>query len=382
MTPLNSLNGLTSLSGQVFTPGGPKPARLSFGSVIESIEPDSTAPEEVYILPGFIDTHVHGGGGGDTMDGPAGVRQLALTHARHGTTTLLATTMTAPWPQVVSALRGVATVMAEGATGGADLLGAHLEGPFISPDRLGAQPPNACLPLPELVEEVLALGVVRAVTLAPELPGALEAAIRFAAAGVRVGLGHTTASFEQTWAVLDAVREHGGRSAGTHLFNAMGGLSGRQPGPVGALLTHPAASLELITDGHHLHPASIALTLLAAPERALLVTDAIRATGMGDGPSELGGQQVTVRDGKATLADGTLAGSVLTLDLALRNLLKLGYPLDLISRLLSENPARSLGLPDRGRLAEGLRADVVVLEADLRVRQVYVGGVPVLRDAP
>ena len=372
----------TTLRGQVFTPDGPRPARLSFGSLIESIEPDSSAPEEVYLLPGFIDTHVHGGMGGDTMDGPEGVSQLARAHARHGTTTLLPTTMTAPWPQVVSALRGVASVSTTGVEGGADVIGAHLEGPFISPDRLGAQPPDACLPLPELVEEVLALRVVRAVTLAPELPGALEAAVRFMAAGVRVGLGHTTASFEQTWAVLEAVRENGGRTAGTHLFNAMGGLSGRQPGPVGALLTHPAAFLELITDGHHLHPASLALALMAAPERALLITDAIRATGLGDGSSELGGQQVTVRDGKATLRDGTLAGSVLTLDLALRNLLTLGYPLALISRLLSENPTRSLGLSDRGRLTEGLRADVVVLGADMKVRQVYVGGVPILPDAP
>ena len=376
MTPL------TILSGQVFTPNGPRPARLSFGALIESIEPGSSMAEELYILPGFIDTHVHGGGGGDTMDGEAGVRQLARTHARHGTTTLLPTTMTAPWPQVVSALRGVGVVMATGVEGGADVIGAHLEGPFISPDRLGAQAPFDCLPLPELVTEVLALGVVRAVTLAPELPGALEAARSFAAAGVRVGVGHTTADYEHTWALLEAVRQTGGHTAGTHLFNAMGGLSGRQPGAVGALLTHPAAYLELITDGHHLHPASLALTLLAAPERALLVTDAIRATGLGDGASELGGQQVTVREGKATLEDGTLAGSVLTLDLALRNLLNLGYPLALISRLLSDTPARSLGLLDRGRLESGLRADLVVLGADMQVRQVYVGGVPVLQDAP
>ena len=376
MTPL------TTLSGQVFMPGGPRPARLRFGSLLESIEPVSGAAQDVYILPGFIDTHVHGGGGGDTMDGPEGVRQLARTHALHGTTTLLPTTMTAPWPQVVSALRGVGVVMATGVEGGADVIGAHLEGPFISPDRLGAQAPFDCLPLPELVTEVLALGVVRAVTLAPELPGALEAARSFAAAGVRVGVGHTTADYEQTWALLEAVRQTGGRTAGTHLFNAMGGLSGRQPGPVGALLTHPATFLELITDGHHLHPATLALTLTAAPERALLITDAIRATGLGDGQSELGGQPVTVREGKATLKDGTLAGSVLTLDVALRDLLELGYPLTLISRLLSENPARSLGLPDRGRLRPGLRADVVVLGADMRVRQVYVGGVPVLQDAP
>lgn len=377
------MNPSMTLSGQVFTPGGPLAARLSFGPDILSVEPDSSAPEEVYILPGFIDTHVHGGGGGDTMDGEAGVRQLARTHARHGTTTLLPTTMTAPWPQVISALRGVASVMAAGGVrDGADVIGAHLEGPFISPDRLGAQAPYDCLPVPERIEEVLALGVVRAVTIAPELPGALVAARSFAAAGVRVGVGHTTADYDQTWAALETVRENGGRTAGTHLFNAMGSVSGRQPGPIGALLTHPAAFLELITDGYHLHLATLALTLMAAPERALLISDAIRATGLGDGSTELGGQSVMVTDGKATLRDGTLAGSVLTLDLALRNLLALGHPLALISRLLSDNPARSLGLSDRGQLTEGLRADLVVLGADMKVRQVYVRGVPVLPGSP
>ncbi len=370
---------LTGLSGQVVTSGGLQSARLTFGGVIRSIEPDPSAPEQLFILPGFIDTHVHGGGGGDVMDGPQGVRQLAQTHARHGTTTLLPTTMTAPWPQIISALEGVGQVMAEGGvSGGADVPGAHLEGPFISPDRLGAQPPHACLPLPASVDEVLALGVLRAVTLAPELPGAAEAARQFAAAGVRVGLGHTVASFEQTWDALETVREGGGRTAGTHLFNAMGGLTGRLPGPSGALLTHPEAFVELIADGHHLHPATLALVLLAAPERAMLVSDAMRAAGLGDGDSELGGQPVTVRGGKATLKDGTLAGSVLTLDVALRNLLALGYPLPLISRLLSGNPARSLGLSDRGRLTEGLRADLVVLGADMQVVQVYVGGAAIL----
>lgn len=374
---------MTTLSGQLMTPDGLRPGHLTFGvtgaATLEAVDFDDSAPQERILLPGFIDTHVHGGGGGDTMDGPEGVALLARTHARHGTTTLLPTTMTAPWPEVLAALRGVAQVMASGGVaGGADIPGAHLEGPFISPGRLGAQPPQTCLPTPARVAEVLALGVVRAVTLAPELPGALEAARQFAGAGVRVGLGHTTASFEQTREVLEAVVALSGRTAGTHLFNAMGGLTGRLPGPAGALLTHGSAALELIADGHHLHPASLALALLAAPGRAMLISDAIRATGLGDGESELGGQPVRVVAGKATLRDGTLAGSVLTLDVALRHLLELGWPLPLVSRLLSENPARSLGLTDRGRLQPGLRADVVVLGADLRVRQVYVGGEPVV----
>ncbi len=363
---------MTTLEGQLLTPEGLQPGRLHFGAQIETIELLPASTDDVYLLPGFIDTHVHGGGGGDTMDGPEGVRRLVLTHVQYGTTTVLPTTMTARWDEVISALRGVRQVMDQGGIpGGPDILGAHLEGPFISPQRLGAQPPHTQLPTRELVEEALATGSVRAVTMAPELLGALDAARLFVEAGVRVGLGH------DAWPVLDEVQRLGGRPAATHTFNAMGGLMGRDPGPLGAVLTHPATFLELIVDGHHLHPAAAALAVAAGPERALLITDAIRATGLGDGPSELGGQPVQVQGGRASLADGTLAGSVLTLDAALRRMVASGFPLPLVSRLLSLNPARSLGLTDRGELREGQRADLVVLDRDLRVRAVYVAGEPV-----
>ena len=311
------------------------------------------------------------------MDGPVGVRRMARFHALHGSTTLLPTTMTTPWPLVMAALSGVREVMQTGGvTGGADVLGAHLEGPFISPKRLGAQPPLATHPTPERVSQILALDVVRAVTLAPELPGALEAARQFARAGVRVGLGHTAGSYEHAWAVLEAVQLEGGRSAGTHIFNAMGGFEGRTPGPLGALLTHPCPFLELIVDGFHLHPASVHLAVNAAPERTMLITDAIRAAGLMDGESELGGQTVTVVGGKATLAGGSLAGSVLTMDRALRYAVQLGIPLEQAARMASTYPARSLGLTDRGQIVPGQRADLVVLSPELTVKQVFVAGVP------
>ncbi|MFC4454379.1 N-acetylglucosamine-6-phosphate deacetylase [Deinococcus sonorensis] len=366
---------MTELSGQLPTPDGLQGVRLRFGARLEAVEPDPGAPTDRLLLPGFIDTHVHGGGGGDTMDGPEGVRTLARLHARHGTTTLLPTTMTAPWPEVLAALRGVEQVMqAGGVPGGADVPGAHLEGPFISPQRLGAQPPHTLDPTPERLAEVLALDVVRAVTLAPELPSALEAARAFVEAGVRVGLGHTAGRYEDAWEVLDAVQQWDGRSSATHTYNAMGGLQGREPGPLGAVLSHPAPFLELILDTFHLHPGAVRLALQAAPERVILISDAMRAAGLGDGDSELGGQPVTVRDQRATLPNGTLAGSVLTLDLALRHAASMGLPLHQVSRLLSAQPARSLGLTDRGRLEPGLRADVVVLNSALEVQQVYVGG--------
>lgn len=373
----------STLRGQLLLPGGELvPGTLTFGAQIAEVLRDAR-PEQPgtgpLILPGFIDTHVHGGGGGDTMDGPQGIGTLARLHARHGTTTLLPTTITNPWKQVLAALEDVREVMEAGGVGsGADILGAHLEGPFISPGRLGAQPPHTVLPTPERVAEVLATGVVRAVTLAPELPGAAGAALAFVRAGVRVGIGHTRADAETVTSLLQAVHAAGGRTCATHLFNAMGGVEGRAPGPPGAVMADPHAFLEVILDGIHVHETSFRLAHAAALGRVLLVTDAMRAAGLGDGESELGGQPVTVRGGKATLPGGTLAGSVLTLDAALRNAVRAGIPLAEASVMLSSAPAASLGLTDRSRLEPGLRADLTVLDRDLNVVQVYVAGSPVL----
>ena len=365
---------MTELSGRLVLSDGVRAGRLRFGQQIEQLELGS-APATRYLLPGFIDTHVHGGSGGDTMDGAAGIETLARFHARHGTTSLLPTTMTNPWARVLEALEAVREVMARGVPGGADIIGAHLEGPFISPNKLGAQPPQTLSPTPELVAQALASGVIRAVTLAPEVPGAAQAGLAFAEAGVRVGVGHTTADAETVRAFLAAVQAAGGRTAATHLFNAMGGLEGRVPGPAGALMTDPQTRLEIILDGVHVHEISFLLAHLAAPGRVMLITDAMRAAGLGDGESELGGQKVIVKAGKAVLAaGGSIAGSVLTLDVALRNALKAGLDLPDVSRMLSAAPADSLGLTDRGRLAVGLRADVVVLSEQLEVEAVYVGG--------
>ncbi|KQR00999.1 N-acetylglucosamine-6-phosphate deacetylase [Deinococcus sp. Leaf326] len=368
----------TTLEGQVLTPEGTfRPGRLQFGTHVGTFEALDEAPDR-WIVPGFIDSHVHGGGGGDTMDGPEGVRTLAREHARYGTTTLLPTTITQTWDRVLAALRGVREVMeAGGVPGGANLVGAHLEGPFISMGRLGAQPPHAVDPAPERVAEALATGVVRAVTLAPELPGALEAALAFAAAGVRVGVGHTLADADTVAAFLQAVRGAGGRVAATHLFNAMGGVEGRAPGPAGALMADPEAYLEIILDGHHVHDLAFLLARAAAPGRVVLVSDAMRAAGLGDGYSELGGQPVTVTGGRATLLNGSLAGSVLTLDAALRRAVAAGVPLAESARMLGAVPAASLGLRDRGELRPGLRADVIALSPDLTIERVYVGGQPI-----
>lgn len=362
------------LRGNIVTQDGMVAGTVRFGGCIDEVVPEAGVPD-LFVLPGFIDPHVHGGDGGDAMDGPNGIATLARFHLRHGTTTLLPTTITRPWAEVVEGLRGIAAARQSGVQGGADIVGAHLEGPFISPQRLGAQPPFAISPDPARVAEALTPGIVRVVTLAPELDGATAAIAQFAAAGVRVSLGHSTADFATATAALTAVGSAGGVAAGTHLFNAMGGIEGRVPGLAGALLACPHAFVELILDLQHVHPGSFRLAHAAVGDRLMLITDAMRGAGTSDGTSELGGQAVTIRDGVARLAGGSLAGSLLTLDAALRHAVAEGVPLPVASRLVSGNAARYLGLADRGVLLPGRRADLVVLDPDLTVQQVWLAGV-------
>jgi len=354
------------------TPSDIFTGELQIGATVRRVIPRRL--EGPYILPGFIDTHVHGGGGGDTMDGALGVRTVAAFHLRHGTTTLLPTTLTNPWERVLEALQGVKAVMREADPELPSIPGVHLEGPFINPERLGAQPSFALNPTPERLSALLALEVVRIVTLAPELPGALAAARLLAGSGVRVSVGHTRASYEQVMELLTAVRAAGGLTSFTHLYNAMGQLSSRTPAAVGAALSATDAYAELIFDLHHVHPGAMLAALAAKPRHLFLISDAIRATGCGDGESELGGQRVRVSGGAVRLHDGTLAGSVLTLDQALRNTVAMGVPLTQASAMLSSIPARYLGLTDRGAIEPGLRADLVVLDDDLQVREVYLAG--------
>lgn len=372
---------MTTLVGTIVANGRLSRGRLSFGSHIEQLKVDGERPARVigpYLLPGFIDVHVHGGGGGDTMDGPEGIRTLARFHARHGTTALLPTTITNPLEDVFAALSAVAAVKAEQARGEsegmASVLGAHLEGPFISPRRLGAQPPCTVLPDRDLIARMTSLVDIRVVTLAPEIEGGVAAAAQFAAAGTRVSLGHTEARHADVRAVATAVEDVGGVLGFTHLYNAMSQLTGREPGAVGSALADQAAFAEVIYDGFHVHEASFLAAAAAKPGKLLLITDAIRAAGQPDGQSELGGQPVFVKEGAARLQDGTLAGSVLTMDRALRNAVASGVDLATASAMASSVPAAYLGDSQRGTLEVGKRADVLVLDDQLNVVEVYVGG--------
>ncbi|WP_282759226.1 N-acetylglucosamine-6-phosphate deacetylase [Komagataeibacter saccharivorans] len=362
-----------SIDGHIVLPDRVMPGRIAFDTVITGMQDRSDVPDR-YILPGFIDGHVHGGGGADTMDGVDAIRHLSRFHMRHGTTTLLPTTITAPWDDVLGALRAVADVMRDGMADGPDIPGAHLEGPFISPHRLGAQPPFALLPTPARVGAALDTAAVRVVTLAPEIDHAQAAMRQFAQAGVRVSIGHTMADYDCTEQAIGCICAAGGVAGGTHLFNAMPPVMARAPGPVTALMCSDAGYGEMVFDTHHVHPALFGLAHRVMGGRLVFVTDAMRATGTGDGPSELGGQGVMVADGVARLADGTLAGSVLTLDVALRNAVRAGASLPQAAGLVSTHAANWLGLPDRGVLAPGRRADFVVMDRDLNVQEVWVAG--------
>lgn len=320
------------------------------------------------LLPGFVDLHVHGGGGADLMQGGAAIDTVARTHVRHGTTALLATTMTAPRPEIEAALRAVAPACRQRTPGAARVLGVHLEGPYLSPDRLGAQPALAALPSAEAVLALHAIAPLRVVTLAPELDGALQAIAPLVAAGIRVQLGHSAGRYEDACAALAC-----GASGFTHLFNAMSPLHQRAPGLAGAALAH-AVHAELIPDLLHVHPGAIQAALRAIPG-LYCVSDATAAAAMPDGDYRLGRQTVRKCAGGVRLADGTLAGSTLTMDQALRNLVgALGLPLREAALRVSTHAARYLGLADRGALQAGAWADMVVLDAALQVQRVIVEG--------
>ena len=326
-----------------------------------------------WLTPGFIDLHVHGGGGYAFDDGPDSIRAGLAVHRAHGTTRSVVSLVAAPLEQLETSLDGIADLAADDPT----VLGAHLEGPFLSPARCGAHDPAYLRP--PAADDVgrlldVARGTLRQVTIAPELPGAI-AAIRFLRReGVVVAVGHTEADHQLSVRAFDA-----GARLLTHAFNAMPGLHHREPGPLGAALVDHLVTLEIVLDGHHVHPAVAAVVFAAAPGRIALVTDAMAAAGAGDGDYRLGGLDVVVRNGRATLGDdGPLAGSTLTQDAALRLAVGPGItPVQAVTALTA-TPARALGLGDRlGRIAAGFAADLVVLDRDWHVQRVWADGRPV-----
>jgi N-acetylglucosamine-6-phosphate deacetylase len=361
------------------------PARIGFDRTILSIQRSRSAVTD-RVLPGFIDLQINGAYGVDVMAASArDLLQLAHCLAHEGTTAWLPTVITAPLATIercdaiiaeaMAAQHAMALAAKRGSRQpcGATILGMHLEGPFISPARRGAHPPLNLLPQGEPLERALALRTLRLVTLAPELDGALDAIPRFVARSVVVAIGHTDASYEQAVAGL-----HAGATMFIHLFNAMPPLHHRAPGAVGA-----AAALAdrdvgpyvgVIPDGIHLHPATLRLV---SGLRLVFTTDRVSVAGDGDAATIFGqpNSGIRVTGGAARLADGTLAGSTITmLDGARWMMNELGGDWERVAEVCARNPARVLGLHDRGAIALRRRADLVLLDRELNLQAVYIGG--------
>jgi N-acetylglucosamine-6-phosphate deacetylase len=347
------------------------------------------------VVPGFVDVHIHGAGGHDVMEAtPAALDCITSTVARYGTTSILATTVTASVDETCRSLQGIAEYIrahekreniepnvepnvvtdaeqrnpAQVAPDlAAEILGIHLEGPFISKARRGVHPPDAIArPSVEILEKFRAAsdGLIRIITIAPEIPGALDL-IRYAVSnGIVASIGHTDANFEQTQAAIQAGARHS-----VHFYNAMRPFSHRDPGVIGAILTEPDVTAEVIADGIHVAGPAIQVLLgTKGFDTVLLASDATAATGMPDGNFRLGNFEVIVKDGVCRNAEGKLAGSTLTLDRALRYIVALGVPLVDAVRMATILPARRISLAGKkGILAVGADADLVVLTPDLRV---------------
>ncbi len=324
-----------------------------------------------YLAPGFIDLHCHGGGGHSFDDSEQEIRAAIATHRAHGTTRSVLSLVSNPIAGLVHSLEQISELAEADPT----ILGSHLEGPFLSNERRGAHNPVYLIdPDSDLVEELLGAAgdSLRQVTIAPELPGAMEAIDQFAAAGVRVAVGHSDADYKLTREAFDR-----GASILTHAFNAMNGIGHRAPGPIPAALNDPRITVELILDGLHVHPAVAKIAFESAGDRIALVTDAMAAAGADDGEYRLGSLNVTVRDGKATIAGGeTIAGSTLTLDGAVRNaVVELNLSPQAAIAAVTATPARALGIErDFGLLSDGLVADAVVLDSQFNVKSVWIAG--------
>jgi N-acetylglucosamine-6-phosphate deacetylase len=328
------------------------------------------------IVPGFIDLHVHGGDGADFMDADESATERILRfHAQHGTTALAATTLSASPGDLHAAVAVIASSArsARASTAGAEICAIHLEGPYINRERAGAQDPES-IRRPDLQEVAALLALAPQMkwlmTVAPEIEGVRGLIERYRNE-ITFSIGHTAADYDEAVAALEW-----GASHFTHLFNAMSGLHHRDPGVAGAALTSASATAELIADGIHVHPAVLRLAAQAMPHRIALITDAIRACGLADGSYKLYRHDVIVGGGAARLRDGTLAGSLLTMERAVQTMVEqAGLPLPAVLPLATEVPARILGLADRkGTLAAGYDADVVVLSEELAVERVFARG--------
>lgn len=338
------------------------------------------------IVPGFVDVHVHGVEGIDVLDGPEAVAGVASRLPKYGVTAFCPTSVACTPQRLTTLLTAVAAARSAPAARSARVLPAHLESNFINPQWIGAQPvhclrtyrfegrrPEGDFAAHEILSAIVSMpDSIGIVTLAPELPGGLELVRSLVNAGHRVSLGHTGATYDEARAAIDAGAHHA-----THLFNRMSSIMSRSPGVVGAVLESEAVMAELICDGYHVHPSLMAMAIRLKSDGGIMaITDGTAAAGLPVGSrTHLGDQTIITRERSAVLEDGTLAGSVLTMDGAFRTLVsRLGVPLPDAARMCASTPARAMGLTGTGSIAVGQAADLTVLSGKMRVVQTFVAG--------
>lgn len=357
-----------------------KGSLLIENGIIKEINPSETKVQKaidckgLYVSPGFVDVHIHGAGGHDTMDGTfEAINEISKTICKYGTTSFTPTTMTMSADDILKSMMSIKKAKIEG-TDGAIVLGAHLEGPFISPSAIGAQNPNYLIsPSYENFESMTgdAIDAVVSITMAPEVEGAKELASILSSKGIRCSMGHTKATYEEA---IDGIKH--GFCHSTHLFNAMTGFTHREPGVVGATFDSDITT-ETISDGIHISYPSLRVAYKQkGTDKTLLVTDAMCACGMPDGTYALGGQPVIVKRGAARLENGALAGSILTLNRAIKNLYdNTDYPLYEIVKMASYNGAKYCRVDDRkGQIKENFDADLTIFDENIDVKMTIIGG--------
>ncbi len=359
---------MKTLKANIYHDGKLHEAYISFTDKINKIDISGPADKKLPTLfPGFIDLHVHGGGGSDVMEAGNSLAKIAATHSRFGTTSFLATTMTAPIDELEKSFLAMKDTFLNRSKNQARVLGVHLEGPFISSEKLGAQPNFTREGTLREITHLHKIVPIKVVTLAPEVFNHLDLIADLKKMGIVVQIGHTNGSYEQG---VTALKQ--GAASFTHLFNAMSSFQHRAPGMAGAALAH-AEFAELIPDLNHVHPGAIKAALRCIP-KLYFVTDSTAATGMPDGEYKLGSQSVHKCSSGVRLADGTLAGSSLTMDQAYRNLLTLDLTPVEISEKLSAIPAELINISNRGLIKIGNFADFVLLDNENKICGVMVEG--------
>ncbi len=379
--PEKEKNMLKIKNGLVFTDGSleKKDIYIKEGKITFSETPDC---EEIdaggkTVIPGYIDIHIHGAVGRDFNEGTEeAFDAISGFVASHGTTSVLATTSTVSGEDIGNAIEAASRKMNK-VPFGAEILGVHMEGPFFNEKALGAQNPQFVQkPSMENLEKIVGdnMDVLKMIAIAPETDGASELIAEVKKKGIVPAIGHTAADYDTAKAAMDA-----GAVMMTHFYNAMTPLKHRDPGVVGAAFDRGNVFIQLICDFIHVHPAAIRIAINnLGRENVIMISDAISGTGLGDGKYVLGGLDIFVKDGVARIKEGNLAGSTLTLDTAMRNMLSIGYTLADTVRFLSENPARAIGVDDRkGYIREGFDADLILLDEKKEIEMVFVKGKPV-----